>query len=134
MARTYKQKFNKRFKQPLNQSNSKQKISKLTGVPLAILRRVYSRGVGAYRTNPSSVRPQITSPEQWAMSRVYSFVGKSYEAKKEGRNKINQDQDLFKLSRHGGHQRTKEKENRTRREERKGTNATKTQKRNIRIN
>ncbi|HAW78203.1 MAG TPA: hypothetical protein DCW74_21000 [Alteromonas australica] len=101
MARTYKQKFNKRFKQPLNQSNSKQKISKLTGVPLGVLRKVYSRGVGAYRTNPASVRPQITSPEQWAMSRVYSFVGKSYEAKKEGRNKINQDQDLFKLSQHG---------------------------------
>lgn len=100
MARTYKQKFNKRFKQPLNQTNSKKKISKLTGVPLGVLRKVFARGVGAYRTNPGSVRPQVTSPEQWAMSRVYSFVGKSYEAKKAGRNKINQDQDLFKLSKH----------------------------------
>ena len=31
---------------------------------------VYKRGVGAYRTNPSSVRPSVTSEEQWALARV----------------------------------------------------------------
>tara|TARA_B100001287_G_C22686610_1_gene534233 strand:+ start:9217 stop:10839 length:1623 start_codon:yes stop_codon:yes gene_type:complete len=35
---------------------------------------VYKRGVGAYRTNPGSVRPNVSSPEQWAMARVNSFL------------------------------------------------------------
>ena len=38
------------------------------------LKIVYNRGIGAYRTNPSSVRPTVTSPEQWAMARVNSFL------------------------------------------------------------
>jgi hypothetical protein len=37
---------------------------------------VYNKGVGAYKTNPQSVRPSVKSPEQWAMGRVYSFVMK----------------------------------------------------------
>lgn len=39
-----------------------------------MLQQVYNRGVGAYRTNPSSVRPNVSSPEQWAMARVNSFL------------------------------------------------------------
>ena len=39
-----------------------------------MLEKVYNRGVGAYRTNPSSVRPSVSSPEQWAMARVNSFL------------------------------------------------------------
>ena len=35
---------------------------------------VFRRGVGAYKTNPSSVRPNVTSPEQWAYGRVNSFL------------------------------------------------------------
>ena len=35
---------------------------------------VYKRGIGAYRTNPESVRPTVSSPEQWAMARVNSFL------------------------------------------------------------
>lgn len=35
---------------------------------------VFNRGVGAYKTNPSSVRPSVTSPEQWAYARVNSFL------------------------------------------------------------
>lgn len=35
---------------------------------------VYKRGIGAYRTNPESVRPNVTGPEMWAMSRVNSFL------------------------------------------------------------
>lgn len=38
------------------------------------LKIVYNRGVGAYRTNPSSVRPSVGSPEQWAQGRVNSFL------------------------------------------------------------
>ena len=74
MVMTNKQKFNRKYKQPLNQSNSKKDISKLTGVKMSILDSVYDRGMGAYRTNPGSVRPSVKSPQQWAMARVYSFV------------------------------------------------------------
>ena len=35
---------------------------------------VYKRGVGAYRTNPQSVRPTVNSEEQWAIARVNSFL------------------------------------------------------------
>ena len=35
---------------------------------------VYKRGVGAYRTNPESVRPTVSSPDQWAMARVNSYL------------------------------------------------------------
>jgi hypothetical protein len=41
---------------------------------LSKLRTVYNRGIGAYKTNPSSVRPNVKSPEQWAMARVNSFL------------------------------------------------------------
>jgi hypothetical protein len=76
MVVTNKNKFNKKYKQPLNEPNSKKDISKLTGIPMRILNQVYDRGVGAYRSNPKSVRPSVKSPEQWAMARIYSFVMK----------------------------------------------------------
>ena len=68
---------------------------KLTGIPKSVLDDVYDRGVGAFRTNPASVRPQVKSKEQWAMARVYAFIMKSYDAVKNNKKKINQDQDLF---------------------------------------
>ena len=74
MVLTNKQKFNKKYKQPLNQANSKKDISKLTGIKMSILDDVYDRGVGAFRTNRSAVRPSVKSPQQWAMARVYSFA------------------------------------------------------------
>ena len=92
---TYKQKFNKKFNQDKDESNSKAKMTKLTGIPKKVLDDVYDRGVGAYRNNPSSVRPQVKSEEQWATARIYAFIMKAYDAVKKGRKKINQDQDLF---------------------------------------
>ena len=41
---------------------------------LRTLKAVFRRGVGAYNTNPSSVRPSVSSPDQWAMARVNSFL------------------------------------------------------------
>ena len=41
---------------------------------LGTLKKVYDRGIGAYNTNPASVRPNVSSPSQWAMSRVNSFL------------------------------------------------------------
>lgn len=38
------------------------------------LKIVFNRGIGAYKTNPDSVRPGVSSPEQWAYARVNSFL------------------------------------------------------------
>jgi hypothetical protein len=35
---------------------------------------VFERGIGAYQSNPESVRPTVTSAEQWAYARVNSFL------------------------------------------------------------
>jgi hypothetical protein len=83
MVETNKQKFNKRYKQPLDQSNSLADIARLSGISKSILQQVYNRGVGAWKTNPGSVRNvkgvkggpgQKMSKEEWAIARVYSFV------------------------------------------------------------
>jgi len=92
---TYKQKFNKKFNQDKDESNSKAKMTKLTGIPKKVLDDIYDRGVGAYRNNPSSVRPQVKSEEQWATARIYAFIMKAYDAVNKGKKKINQDQDLY---------------------------------------
>jgi HK97 family phage major capsid protein len=39
-----------------------------------MLLAVFERGIGAYKTNPASVRPNVSSPEQWAYARVNSFL------------------------------------------------------------
>jgi hypothetical protein len=38
------------------------------------LETIFDKGVGAFKTNPTSVRKGIRSPEQWAQARVYSAV------------------------------------------------------------
>ena len=43
-------------------------------VTLGMLSSVFLRGVGAYNTNPSSVRPSVTSSDQWAYARVNAFL------------------------------------------------------------
>ena len=62
-------------------------LAKASGIPQKTLQEVYNRGIGAYKTQPSSVRMKGTfkkgvsapmskklSKEQWAMARVYSFI------------------------------------------------------------
>ena len=71
---TYKEKYNKKYGYELNESHSLEEISKDTGVSIEGLQEIYNKGIGAYRTNPESVRPNVKSPEQWAMARVYSAV------------------------------------------------------------
>ena len=41
---------------------------------LRTLQTVFNRGIGAYRTNPQSVRPSVSSEDQWAYARVNSFL------------------------------------------------------------
>jgi hypothetical protein len=71
---TYKEKFNLRFGFDKDAPHSLPEIAKLTGYRLSGLRTIFNKGVGAYFTNPESVRPTVTSPEQWAQARVYSAV------------------------------------------------------------
>jgi hypothetical protein len=71
---TYKMKFNKKYGFESNESHSLAEISKLTKLKLSALQDIYDKGIGAYKTNPSSVRPNVKSKEQWAMARVYSAV------------------------------------------------------------
>jgi hypothetical protein len=59
---------------PIDESLSLSRVAKLSGMPTRALQEVYNKGVGAYHSNPTSVRPSVHSPEQWAMGRVYSFV------------------------------------------------------------
>jgi hypothetical protein len=49
-----------------------------SGIPLGVLRRVYERGMAAWR---SGHRPGV-APQQWAMGRVNSFITGSGGARK----------------------------------------------------
>jgi len=60
MARTHKQQFNKRYGFKLNQSHSLSELSKLSKIPLKILKEVDLRGRGAWKTNIRSVRTKGT--------------------------------------------------------------------------
>lgn len=65
-------------------------LSRISKIPMKTLHEVYNRGIGAYTTQPLSVRMKGTyqkgvkapmsqklSKEQWAMARVYSFLNGS---------------------------------------------------------
>ena len=80
MGLTYKQKFNKKYKQPLNQSNSLSDISRLTGYKKSGLQTIFNKGIGAFKTAGPS-RPNMTK-DQWAMARVYASVNTSSKAYK----------------------------------------------------
>ncbi len=84
MTLTNKQKFNIIYKQDKNQANSKLDISKLTKIPMKFIEEVFSRGEGAWKSNPQSVRRvngKKLSAVAWAYSRIYAWIVK----RKEGR-------------------------------------------------
>ncbi len=54
--------------------NDKHGDKKGKKVTVGMLARVFKRGIGAYRTNPQSVRPSVNSEDQWAMARVNAFL------------------------------------------------------------
>jgi hypothetical protein len=71
---SYKDKYNRKYGYSKGESHDLKEIAKDTGVSIKGLQQIYNKGIGAYRTNPSSVRPNVKSKEQWAMARVYSSV------------------------------------------------------------
>ena len=64
-----------RFAQYLSEEEKKGLAAKAekSGMPIGILRKVYNRGMAAWKTGH---RPG-TTPQQWGMARVNSFVTKS---------------------------------------------------------
>ena len=86
MVLTNKIKFNRKYGFKDDAPHSKKDISKLTGISMSILDKVYDRGLAAHKNNPQSVRSLSgkkvggkslkgkMSAQQWAQSRVYSFV------------------------------------------------------------
>lgn len=85
-AGTHRENVLKRWKQE-DKGYSLEELAEMSGVPLKTLQEVYNRGIGAYKTNPESVRlkgsyvkgvkapmSKKLSKEQWAMARVYSFL------------------------------------------------------------
>ena len=101
---SFKERFNLKYSQRKNKANSLEDISKLSGISKKILQEVFNRGVGAWKSNPTSVRSQSgaknpkgfpvgnrMSKDQWAYARVYGFVMKN--PKQVGKNQP--DHDLF---------------------------------------
>lgn len=74
MVETYKNKFNKKYGFSKDASHSVAEISKLTGYKVSGLKTIVKKGEGAYYSNPQSVRPQVKSPTQWGIARLYSAV------------------------------------------------------------
>jgi hypothetical protein len=81
-GRTYKQKFNKKYGFLKNKSHSLSDIAKITGYDKKHLQMIIDKGKGAYYSNPQSVRPNVKSPEQWAMARLYASLDPSSKAHK----------------------------------------------------
>ena len=82
---TYKEDFNKKYGFKKDKSHTLSEISKITGYQLKGLKTIYEKGMGAYKTNPQSVRKNVKSPQQWAQARVYASVNpksKSYKVDK----------------------------------------------------
>ena len=58
----------------VDKHNDKHGDKKGKRVTLRMLSAVFRRGIGAYRTNPQSVRSNVRSEEQWAYARVNAFL------------------------------------------------------------
>jgi Family of unknown function (DUF5824) len=84
---THRERVLKKYGLDASKHHSLDELSRVSGVSRSILQEVYNRGIGAYKTQPTSVRMKGTfqkgvnapmsqklSKEQWAMARVYSFL------------------------------------------------------------
>ena len=62
------------LKKKVSDHNDKYGDNPAKRVNLRMLEAVFRRGVGAYNTNPQSVRPSVRSSDQWAYARVNAFL------------------------------------------------------------
>lgn len=81
-ARTFKQKFNAKHKQPLNKANSIKEIAKKSGIKYKNALKIVDKGRGAFKSSPSSVRPHIKSATAWGIARLYASVSKGSKSAK----------------------------------------------------
>ena len=98
MGLTHKERYNRRHGFSKDEPHSLAELARLSKYPKKTLQAVYDRGIGAHKTNNSSVRRESDgkklpgkklSKEAWAMARVYSFLDKV-----ESGAKLNHDTDL----------------------------------------
>ena len=89
MGLTYKQKFNKKHGFPKDQSNSIKKIAELSGIKYRNALKIVEKGKGAYKSNPQSVRPQVTSATQWGIARLYASVSPGSKSGKIDKDLLN---------------------------------------------
>lgn len=91
MSSTHRTRYLKKVGLDPKESYSISQLAKVSKIKESILQEVYNRGIGAHKTNITSVRlkkdfsknpnPNIPpsarlSAEQWGMARVYSFLNK----------------------------------------------------------
>ena len=66
-------------------------MSRLSGISTYQANKIVEKGMGAYKSNPKSVRPNVKSARQWGIARLYSAVmgGKAakVDAKELGKKK-----------------------------------------------
>jgi len=85
---TYTEQFRKKYGEAFDKAESKEKserdnftdkVSQVTKIDKEILDQVYDKGIGAAAS--AGMRSNVSSPDQWAKARVYSFVmkGRTYE-------------------------------------------------------
>ena len=82
MVETYRNKFNKKYGFPKDASHSISEISKLSGYEKSGLETIKRKGEGAFFSNRASVRPQVKSPQQWGLARIYSAITPGSKASK----------------------------------------------------
>jgi len=89
MGLTYKQKFNKRHGQALNQTNSIKKIAQLSKIKYRNALKIVEKGRGAFKSNPQSVRPFIKSATAWGIARLYASVSPGSKSGKIDKDLLN---------------------------------------------
>ena len=89
MGLTHRQQWIRKNKL-VDRSYSIAELSQISRTPVKTLQEIYNRGIGAYKTQPNSVRMKGTfekgvvapasmklSKEQWAYARIYSWLNGS---------------------------------------------------------
>jgi len=84
---TYKQRFNRKYGFPKDQSHSLTEIAKLTGYKLKNIKKIFEKGKGAFFSAGPS-RPNMT-PSSWAYGRTYASVSKGSKSSKIDKDLLN---------------------------------------------
>ena len=78
---------------PKDKSRSRSAIGKYFNIKPSVIQEAFNRGVGAYKSNPSSVRPSVKSPSQWGNARKLKLVLNILKARKGGKINMGKGQD-----------------------------------------